>query len=116
MQKYKKTLSCPVVAMPMAHEFNEKIAMDLKKWKGCWILYMIDVWSRYTVSVLINQKRPADVIDAIMTHWIGRYSIMGSVLTDSDEESNSDELREVETILNIKICTTAGESPFQNGL
>ena len=38
---------------------------------------------------------------------------MGSVLTDKSGEFASDEFREVESILNIKICTTAGESPFQ---
>ena len=27
----------------MAHEFNEKVAMDLKQWKGRWILHMIDM-------------------------------------------------------------------------
>ena len=102
--------------MPIVHEFNEKVAMDLKKWKGCWILHVIDMWSRYTVSVFINRKRPADVIYETMTHWIGRYGIMESVLTDNGGEFNSEELREVESILNIKICTTAGERPFRNGL
>lgn len=41
---------------------------------------------------------------------------MRSVLTDNGGEFNSDEIREVESILNIQVCTTAGESPFQNGL
>lgn len=68
--------------MPMAHEFNEEVAMDLKIWEGYWILHMIDMWSRYTVSVFTNQKQPANVIDAIMMHWIGRYGIMGSVLIE----------------------------------
>lgn len=81
--------------MPMAHEFNEKVAMDLKKWKGCWILHMIDMWSRYTVSVFINRKRPSDLIDSMMTHWIGRYGLIGSVLMDNGGEFKSDGLREV---------------------
>ena len=38
---------------------------------------------------------------------------MKSNLTDNGGEFNSDELREVQSILNIQVCTTAGESPFQ---
>ena len=77
---------------------------------------MIDMWARYTVSVFINRKRPSDIIDAMMTHWIEKFGVMKSVLTDNGGEINSDEMREVESILNIQVCTTAGESPFQNGL
>ena len=51
-----------------------------------------------------------------MTHWIGKFGVMKSVLTDNGGEFNSDEMRKVESILNTQICTTAGESPFQNGL
>ena len=77
---------------------------------------MIDMWSRYTVSVFIDRKRPSDFIDRMMTHWIGKFGIMRAVLTDNGGEFNSNEMREVESILNIKVCTTAGENPFQNGL
>ena len=55
-KSYTKAPPCPVVALPMAHEFNEKVAMDLKKWKGRWILHMIDMWSRYTASVFIEKS------------------------------------------------------------
>ena len=95
MQKLHKTLPRPVVSLPMAHEFNEKVAMDLKQWKGRWILNMIDMWARYTVSVFINRKRPSDIIDAMMTHWIGKFGVMKSVLTDNGGEFNSDEMREL---------------------
>ena len=77
---------------------------------------MIDMWARYTVSVFINTKRPSDIIDAMNTHWVGKFGVMKSFLTDNGGEFNSDEMREVESILNIQVCTTAGESPFQNGL
>lgn len=86
------------------------------KWEGRWILHMIDMWSRYTVSVLINRKRPSDIIDSMMTHWIAKFGIMKSVLTDNGGKFNSEEMRAVASILNIRVCTTAGESPFQNGL
>ena len=37
-------------------------------------------------------------------------------MTDNGGEFSSDEMRETTSILNIQLCTTAGESPFQNGL
>lgn len=37
-------------------------------------------------------------------------------MTDNGGEFSSDEMQEVTSILNVKVCTTAGMSPFQNGL
>ena len=41
---------------------------------------------------------------------------MGSMMTDNGGEFNADEMREVMSILNVRVLTTAAESPFQNGL
>jgi len=113
---YAKTPSRPVVGMPMATKFNEKVAMDLKHWEGRWILHIIDMWSRYTLSVFVDRKKPRDIIDALMTQWIGKFGVMNALMTDNGGEFNSNEMREIASILNVQLCTTAGESPFQNGL
>lgn len=113
---YARTPSRPVVSFPMATYFNEKVAMDLKYWRGMWILHLIDMWSRYTISIFIQRKNTTDVIDKIMSHWIGIFGVMGAIMTDNGEEFNSEEMQEVTSILNVKVCTSAGESPFQNGL
>ena len=115
-KRYAKTPPRPVVSLPMASQFNEKVAMDLKQWNGRWILHMIDMWSRYTVSVFIDRKKTTGVIEKMMTNWIGIFGVMGTILTDNGGEFSSDEMREVASILNVKVYTTAGESPFQNGL
>ena len=100
----------------MASQFNEKVSMDLKQWNGHWILLIIDMWSRFTVSVIINRKRPSDVIDAFMQRWIAVFGTMGSIMTDNSGEFSSDEMRGVAYILNVRLITTAADSPFQNGL
>ena len=51
-----------------------------------------------------------------MTQWIGKFGVMKALMTDNGGEFNSDEMREITSILNIQLCTTAGESPLQNGL
>ena len=90
--------------------------MDLKKWGNRWILHLINMWSRLTVSVFINHKRPSDVIDNNMLNWVGaEFGIMKSILTDNGGEFSSDEMREVFSILNVQISTTAANSPFQIG-
>ena len=70
---YAKTPSTPTVGVPMATKFNEKVAMDLKQWNSGWILHIIDMWSRYTLSIFIDRKKPSNVIDNLMTHWIGKF-------------------------------------------
>ena len=91
--------------------------MDLKKWHEKWILLLIDMFSRFSVSVFTDRKKPSAMIDKIMTCWIGpRFAMMESVLTDNGGEFSSDETKEVASIQNSELCTTAAESRFQNGL
>ena len=75
------------------------------------------MWSRLTVSVFIDRKKPSEVLDKIMMHWIGAaFGVMEAILTDNGGEFNSEETREVASVLNIELCTSAAQSPFQNGL
>ena len=81
--------------------------MDLKQWNGQRILHIKDIWSRYTVSVFINRKKPSDVIDALIQRWIAVFGTIRSIMTDNSEEFSSDEMREVASILNVRLKTTA---------
>ncbi|CAC5391769.1 unnamed protein product [Mytilus coruscus] len=74
------------------------------------------MWSRYTVSAFINRKKPANVIEALMKNWVGILGVRGALISDNGGELSSDEMREVASILNVKVCTTAGMSPYHNGL
>ena len=114
---YTTTPPRPVVSLPMARNFNEKVAMDLKKWRDQWILHLIDMWSRLTISAFIRRKKPSEVLDKIMMRWVGAgFGVMQGILSDNGGEFSAEEVREVASILNVQVCTTAGESPFQNGL
>lgn len=114
---HAKTPPRPSVSTPLAHDFNDKVALDLKKWRNRWILHMVDMWSRLTISVFIDRKKPSEVIDKVMMHWVGAgYGIMGTLFTDNGGEFSSAEMREVCSILNVEVLTTAAESPFQNGI
>ena len=80
--------------MPMASKFNEKVAIDLKQWNGHWILHIIDMWSRYTLSTFVDRKKPANIIDALMTQWIGKFGVMKALMTNKGGEFNNDESNE----------------------
>ena len=111
-----KRVTRPVVAMNRARDFNEILTIDLKKWDKCWILHMIDMYSRYTVSVFISRKRPTDVIHAIMSDWISVFGVMGKIHYDNGGEFANEELLQVQSMLNIEPSSTSSESPYQNGI
>ena len=116
-KEFAKVPPRPVVSLPMASKFNEKVAMDLKQWNERWILHLIDMFTRLTVSVFVNRKKPSAIIDKIMLHWVGAgFGVMGGILSDNGGEFNADEMREVCSVLNVYVNTTGAESPFQNGL
>ena len=110
----------PVVSMPMASTFNEKVAIDLKEVregdKKFYILHMVDMWSRLTQSVIIERKEPREVIDKFMIKWIGVFGCPRAILNDNGGEFTAEEIREFKSILNITDLTTGAESPWQNGL
>ena len=93
-----------MVALPMAKRFNEKVAMDLEKWGSRWILHLVDMWSRLTVSVFIKRKKPTDFIDKIMQYCIGTgFGVMEGILSNNGGEFSSEETREG-TPLEVLLC------------
>ena len=81
---YARTPVRPSVALPKATRFNEKVAMDQKKWGKHWILHLVDIWSTFTVSVFAVRKKPSDIIDKIMEHWVGdAFVVMKATPTDN---------------------------------
>jgi hypothetical protein len=69
----------------------ERIAMDLigrfKKSDGNeYVLTMIDVFSRFTITVPIANKEPATIANAIFQHLICVFGVPESILTDQGRE------------------------------
>ena len=100
----------------MGKFFNDVVCMDLKKWRGGYILHLIDMWSRYSVSTFITRKLPSVIIDKIMSRWVSVFGTMRALMSDNGGEFSNDEMRDVASNLNVKLHTTAGYAPNQNGL
>ena len=80
-KRYKKTPARPVVALPMAKEFNDAVCMDLKTWREGWLLHLIDMHTRYTRSIAVSRKLSNGIIDKIMQEWISIFGVMKKIMS-----------------------------------
>ena len=111
----RKTPDRPIVAMNMANDFNQLLSVDLKIWKDKYILYMIDVFTRFTVGEIIKNKQPETIVNTIMRHWIKYFGIMGGIISDNGGEFTSHLMNDVTSEIGVEHYTTGAESPWQNG-
>ena len=117
-KKFQKGPLRPVVGFSMAKEFNEVVALDLKQWSfspNIWFCHMIDLATRYSVCTIINNKKKETIINAIMTKWISIFGSPRQVLSDNGAEFNNEDFRSMAENFNIRVTTTAAESPWSNG-
>ena len=66
--KHKRRLARPIVSLPMAYEFNEMIAIDLKTWGKSYFLVIVDLATRFCSACVINNKLPSTIIKGIFYH------------------------------------------------
>ena len=117
-QKFQRGPLRPVVGFSMAKEFNEVVALDLKQWSfspNIWFCHMIDLATRYSVCVVIHNKKKETIINAIMSRWISIFGSPRQVLSDNGGEFNNEDFRSMAESFNIRVTTTAAESPWSNG-
>lgn len=107
-----------MVSLPLATEFNEVVAVDLKEWKpNTYFLHLIDIATRFSLATVIKRKTPDVIADKIMSLWIG--SGMGPpkrFLADNSGEFANEIFRDMCANLNIDVMNTAAYSPWQNGI
>jgi len=117
-QKFHKTPARPVVSLPLATHFNEAVAMDLKIWsKGVNILYLIDMFTKFTTARIIKDKKPSTIIDNVVQMWIGNgFGTPAKFLADNGGEFANEDYKDMCENLNIEVLHTAAENPWQNGL
>lgn len=111
----RKTPDRPVVAMNMANDFNQVLSVDLKVWGDRYILYMIDVFTRFTVGEVIKNKQPETIVNVIMRHWIKYFGLMEGIISDNGGEFTSHLMNDVTSKLGVHLYTTGAEAAWQNG-
>ena len=112
----KRSPDKPAVALPMAKDFNHILSMDLKKWDDKrYILYLVDMFTRYTVGTVITDKKPETIVAKLFDDWIKYFTAPDMILTDNGGEFVNESMKETCSILNVYHATTAAYSPWQNG-
>ena len=116
---YKKSIPRPHVAVPIARDFNDTLAVDLKIWpkKNAIILYAIDAFSRFTMAKEIPDKKADTILKPILEDWILKgFGPPKQIIFDNGREFSNKSMREMCEVFNIQMLTSGGFSPFQNGL
>ena len=113
---FKRTALKPVVGFALAKEFNETVCMDLKDVTEHKVFHMIDTATRYSAGAIIKNKTKETIIEKFFTHWIALFGCPGTLLSDNGGEFNNDLMRELGEQLNTDVKSTAGESPWSNGI
>ena len=83
----------PVVAFPMANDFNQLVTMDLKIFRKGYILHIIDAFTRFSVSTFVKHKTPSVIIGSVLKKWISVFGTMQGIFSDNGGEFSNDEMR-----------------------
>ena len=75
---------------------------------------MIDEFSRYSNAVIIKSKQPAVIIQNFIQNWISLLGSPMKIFSDNGGEFSSEELTDFCESFDIKISTSAAESPWSN--
>ena len=113
---YRKSSVKPIVSMPLAADFNEVVALDLKFYNGKIILHLIDHVSRFSAAAVVKSKKPNEIIAKIFRCWISLFGPPKRYFHDNGGEFVNAEFLELCDSFNIVVLTTAAESPWSNGL
>ena len=103
----------------MANDFNECVCMDLKIWpkKNIIILYIIDMFTRFTVAKIIPDKTADSAVKVFLDCWIlNLFGAPKRILFDNGKEFWNYKMKDLCQNFNIKFHSTGAHSPFQNGL
>ena len=114
--KFKRPVPRPVVSIPLATKLNETLAIDLKSWGNVYFLVMVDVATRFCAARVIRNKEAQTVIKGICLSWITNFGAPQQIFSDNGGEFNNEELKALGEAYNMKVLTTAAESPWSNGV
>ena len=79
----------------MAKDFNHILTMDLKKWDDKhYVLYFVDMFTRYTVGSVITNKKPETIVAKLFSDWIRYFTAPDIILTDNGGEFVNEAVKE----------------------
>ena len=100
----------------MAQKFNEAVATDLKAWRDCYLLVLVDKATRFCAATVIRNKCASTIVNGLFKCWISVIGQPLKFLPDNGREYNNADMRELGEKFNIKIMTTSAASAWSNGI
>lgn len=101
----------------MASEYNETVAVDLHELEpSIWYLHIIDHFTRFSAGSIVKTKKSSEIVNSFIHTWISVHGAPQKLYSDNGGEFNNQEIRDMAENFNIEIRTTAGYSPWSNGL
>lgn len=116
-QKHSKMKPRPAVGLPLASQHNETVAVDLHELEpGLWYLHIIDQFTRFSAGSVLTTKKGSEIVKHFIHDWISIHGPPQKLFSDNGGEFNNEEVRDMAENFNIEVKTTAGYSPWSNGL
>ena len=115
-KRLKKPSPRPVVGFSLADDFNEAVSMDLKSWGSQYFFVIVDVATKFCTATVINNKCATTIVNNLFTSWIVLFGAPKKILSDNGAEFNNAIMRELGEVFNVRVLTTAAESPWSNGV
>ena len=114
---YKRDTSKPKSSLLTSNDFNQIVSMDLKKLStGHLMLHCIDLFAKFSATCIIPNKEKETIIQALFKIWISIYGASGEFFSDNGGEFVNHEFTDMCQSLGINVKTTAGNSPWSNGV
>ena len=114
--KHQRASPRPSVCLPLANEFNELVAMDLKKINGARVLHCIEYLTRFSAAHTVSSRDPDEIMEKFFVIWISMFGPPQKILSDNGGEFQGEKWESICETFNIIHRTTAAESPFSNGI
>ena len=117
-KRYKKARPTPITSFPLATEFNETVALDLKVHENTktYFLHLIDHATKLSAAAVIKSKKSGVIINEIMMKWISIFGTPKTLLSDNGGEFANEEFVDMCQNLNINFITSAAEAPWSHGM
>lgn len=77
-KRYKTKPLKPAVGFPLATQFNQTVALDLKQFGSRYVLHMVDHLSRYGSACLIPNKKKETIVQGILEYWVRIFGSPGN--------------------------------------
>ena len=118
-RRYKQPSNRPVVCMPLAKDFNDTVAMDIKVFdqgKGIYFQHMIDHKTRFSSAKMVRSKEKETVVKSVFTNWISVFGPPKKFMSDNGGEYVNSSFMDMCEKFDVHIVTTGAEAPWSNGL